>query len=164
MSEQASSQAPTEGSSAPQEDMTAATDATGVGEQPAAADGSATEERPVQANEIFDAEEDGTEPASFDELRDQGDENGPGDLKLEMILDVPVTLTVEVGRTRVSVRDLLKLNRGSVVELDQLVSEPMSLLVNDTLVARGEPVMVNERFGIRLTDVVSAEQRIRKLG
>lgn len=102
-------------------------------------------------------------PAAFDELEDQGDRNGPGDLKLEMILDVPVTLTVEVGRTRVSVRDLLKLNRGSVVELDQLVTQPMSLLVNDTLVAHGEAVMVNERFGIRLTEVVSAEQRIRKL-
>jgi flagellar motor switch protein FliN/FliY len=102
--------------------------------------------------------------AEFDELTDQGDENGPGDLRLEMILDVPVTLTVEVGRTRVSVRDLLKLNRGSVVELDQLVTQPMSLLVNDTLVALGEAVMVNERFGIRLTEVVSAEQRIRKLG
>jgi flagellar motor switch protein FliN/FliY len=101
--------------------------------------------------------------AAFDELEDQGDRNGPGDLKLEMILDVPVTLTVEVGRTRVSVRDLLKLNRGSVVELDQLVTQPMSLLVNDTLVAHGEAVMVNERFGIRLTEVVSAEQRIRKL-
>ncbi len=113
----------------------------------------------------FDGDDDGaTTRASFEELRDQGDQDGPGDLKLEMILDVPVTLTVEVGRTRLSVRELLKLNRGSVVELDQLVSEPMSLLVNETLVARGEPVMVNDRFGIRLTDVVSAEQRVRKLG
>lgn len=125
--------------------------------------GDGEEERAVQANEIFDAQEQSTAPATFDELRDQGDETGPGDLKLEMVLDVPVTLTVEVGRTRISMRELLKLNRGSVVELDQLVSQPMSLLVNDTLVAQGEPVMVNERFGIRLTDVVSAEQRVRKL-
>lgn len=113
------------------------------------------------------AAQDGEAPqvsqAAFEELREQGDRDGPGDLRLEMILDVPVTLTVEVGRTRVSVRDLLRLNRGSVVELDQLVTQPMSLLVNDTLVAHGEPVMVNDRFGIRLTEVVSAEQRIQKL-
>ncbi len=122
------------------------------------------EEAARTADEVFDDEEEvAAEHASFEELRDQGDRNGPGDLKLEMILDVPVTLTVEVGRTRISLRELLKLNRGSVVELDQLVSQPMSLLVNETLVAQGEPVMVNERFGIRLTDVVSAEQRIRRL-
>ncbi|MEO0421399.1 MAG: flagellar motor switch protein FliN [Pseudomonadota bacterium] len=126
----------------------------------------AEEEEARTADEVLEDEEEEAfagEPASFEELRDQGDRNGPGDLKLEMILDVPVTLTVEVGRTRLSLRELLKLNRGSVVELDQLVTQPMSLLVNDTLVAQGEPVMVNERFGIRLTDVVSAGERIRRL-
>ncbi|MEM9385977.1 MAG: flagellar motor switch protein FliN [Pseudomonadota bacterium] len=125
----------------------------------------AEDEEARTADEVLEDEEDefAGEPAAFEELRDQGDRNGPGDLKLEMILDVPVTLTVEVGRTRLSLRELLKLNRGSVVELDQLVTQPMSLLVNDTLVAQGEPVMVNERFGIRLTDVVSAGERIRRL-
>lgn len=133
-------------------------------EDDAAAGAEQEEEEARTADEVLEDEEEfAGEPASFEELRDQGDRNGPGDLKLEMILDVPVTLTVEVGRTRLSLRELLKLNRGSVVELDQLVTQPMSLLVNDTLVAQGEPVMVNERFGIRLTDVVSAGERIRRL-
>jgi len=99
--------------------------------------------------------------ASFDELRDEG---GDGDIRLDAILDVPVTIAMEIGRTRINIRNLLQLNQGSVVELDRLAGEPMDVLVNGTLVAQGEVVVVNEKFGIRLTDIVSPADRIKKLG
>ncbi len=88
---------------------------------------------------------------------------GDGELNLEMVLDVPVSMTLEVGRTQISIRDLLRLNQGSVVELDQMADQPMSVLVNGTLIAHGEVVVINEKFGIRLTDVISPEQRIKRL-
>jgi flagellar motor switch protein FliN/FliY len=74
-----------------------------------------------------------------------------------------VTLSVQIGATKISIRNLLQLNQGSVVELDRLAGEPLDVLVNGTLVAHGEVVVVNEKFGIRLTDVVSAQERVRKL-
>jgi flagellar motor switch protein FliN/FliY len=80
-----------------------------------------------------------------------------------MILDIPVTIAMEIGRTKISIRNLLQLNQGSVVELDRLAGEPMDVLVNGTLVAHGEVVVVNEKFGIRLTDVVSPAERVKKL-
>ena len=83
---------------------------------------------------------------------------------LENILDIPVVLSVEIGSTQVSIRNLLQFNQGSVVELDRLAGEPLDVLVNGTLIAHGEVVVVNEKFGIRLTDVVSAHERVRKLG
>jgi len=83
---------------------------------------------------------------------------------LENILDIPVTLAVEIGSTEVSIRNLLQFNQGSVVELDRLAGEPLDVLVNGTLIAHGEVVVVNDKFGIRLTDVVSAHERVRKLG
>ncbi len=82
---------------------------------------------------------------------------------LNGVLDIPVTLSVEIGQTSVSIRNLLQLNQGSVVELDRLAGEPLDVLVNGTLVAHGEVVVINEKFGIRLTDVVSAHERVRKL-
>jgi flagellar motor switch protein FliN/FliY len=82
---------------------------------------------------------------------------------LDMILDIPVTVAVEIGRTRISISDLLKLNPGSVVELDRLAGEPMDITVNGKLIAHGEVVVVNDKFGVRLTDVVSAPERVRKL-
>jgi flagellar motor switch protein FliN len=82
---------------------------------------------------------------------------------LDVILDVPVTLSMEVGRTRIPIRNLLQLNQGSVVELDRAAGEPLDVFVNGTLVAHGEVVVVNEKFGIRLTDVISPSERIRKL-
>ena len=82
---------------------------------------------------------------------------------LDAILDIPVTLSVEIGKTRLSIRNLLQLNQGSVVELDRMAGEPLDVLINGTLVAHGEVVVVNEKFGIRLTDVVSAQERVRKL-
>lgn len=82
---------------------------------------------------------------------------------LDMILDIPVSLTVELGRTKIPIRNLLQLAQGSVVELDGLAGEPMSVLVNGTLVAQGEVVVVNDKFGIRLTDIITPSERIRKL-
>jgi flagellar motor switch protein FliN len=86
-----------------------------------------------------------------------------GDVKLDNILDVPVTLSLEVGRSRIPIRSLLQLNQGSVVELDRAAGEPLDVYANGTLIAHGEVVVVNEKFGIRLTDVVSPAERIRKL-
>lgn len=81
----------------------------------------------------------------------------------ELIMDIPVQITVELGRTKISIRNLLQLAHGSVVELDGLAGEPMDVLVNGTLIAQGEVVVVNEKFGIRLTDVITPQERIRKL-
>lgn len=81
----------------------------------------------------------------------------------DMILDIPVALTVELGRTKISIRNLLQLAHGSVVELDGLAGEPMDVLVNGTLIAQGEVVVVNDKFGIRLTDIITPQERIRKL-
>ncbi|MEM7562930.1 MAG: flagellar motor switch protein FliN [Pseudomonadota bacterium] len=86
-----------------------------------------------------------------------------GDVKLDVILDIPVTIAMEIGRTQLSIRNLLQLNQGSIVELDRLAGEPMDVLVNGTLVAHGEVVVVNEKFGIRLTDVISPADRIKNL-
>ncbi|HTN31261.1 MAG TPA: flagellar motor switch protein FliN [Pseudomonas sp.] len=82
---------------------------------------------------------------------------------LDVILDIPVTISMEVGNTSISIRNLLQLNQGSVIELDRLAGEPLDVLVNGTLIAHGEVVVVNEKFGIRLTDVISPSERIRKL-
>jgi len=100
--------------------------------------------------------------AEFGELP-RGAAVGNGQLNLDLILDVRLMLTLEVGRTRISVRNLLALTQGSVVELDKLAGEPLDVLVNGTLVAHGEVVMVNEKFGIRLLDVVSPEKRVESL-
>jgi len=85
------------------------------------------------------------------------------DVNLDVILDVPVTLSLEVGRTRLPIRSLLQLNQGSVVELERAAGEPLDVFVNGTLVAHGEVVVVNDKFGIRLIDVISPAERIRKL-
>lgn len=86
-----------------------------------------------------------------------------GEVKLDVILDIPVTVAMEIGRTQLSIRNLLQLNQGSIVELDRLAGEPMDVLVNGTLVAHGEVVVVNDKFGIRLTDVISPADRIKNL-
>lgn len=101
------------------------------------------------------------EPAQLDEFTEGG--FGTADESMEVILDIPVTISMEIGRTSISIRNLLQLNQGSVVELDRLAGEPMDVLVNGTLIAHGEVVVVNEKFGIRLTDVISAQERIKKL-
>lgn len=102
-------------------------------------------------------------PAELNQLIEDGAPGAKSDVNLEVILDVPVTLSMEVGRTRIPIRNLLQLNQGSVVELERAAGEPLDVFVNGTLVAHGEVVVVNERFGIRLTDVISPAERLRKL-
>ncbi|MGQ0656637.1 MAG: flagellar motor switch protein FliN [Chromatiales bacterium] len=102
------------------------------------------------------------QPAALQDFK-QGTRPAETPANLEAILDIPVTLSVQIGSTKLSIRNLLQLNQGSVVELDRLAGEPLDILVNGTLVAHGEVVVVNEQFGIRLTDVVSAQERVRKL-
>ena len=96
------------------------------------------------------------------DLQDSGTRTGD-DVNLDVILDIPVTLSIELGRTKIAIRNLLQLNQGSVVELDRLAGAPMDVLVNGTLIAHGEVVVVNEKFGIRLTDVISPAERVKKL-
>jgi flagellar motor switch protein FliN len=106
--------------------------------------------------------DEGYEKAKFGQLKNEG-KTVVDEVNLDVILDIPVTLSVEIGRTRQTIRNLLQLNQGSVVELDRLAGEPMDVLVNGTLIAHGEIVVVNEKFGIRLTDVISAAERVKKL-
>tara|TARA_B100001059_G_scaffold145917_1_gene145861 strand:+ start:819 stop:1139 length:321 start_codon:yes stop_codon:yes gene_type:complete len=95
---------------------------------------------------------DSSSPISEDERR-----------KLDTIMDIPVTISMEVGRSQISIRNLLQLNQGSVVELDRIAGESLDVMVNGTLIAHGEVVVVNDKFGIRLTDVISQTERIKKL-
>jgi len=107
---------------------------------------------------------DAFDAAGLSQLIDESVISGDGDnVNLDMILDIPVTISMEIGRTKISIRNLLKLNQGSVVELDRLAGEPLDVLVNGTLIAHGEVVVVNEKFGIRLTDVITAMERVQKL-
>ncbi|MDC8830498.1 flagellar motor switch protein FliN [Alteromonas gilva] len=101
--------------------------------------------------------------AEFDELSDDAPITQEEKKKLDTILDIPVTISMEVGRSQISIRNLLQLNQGSVVELDRVAGEPLDVLVNGTLIAHGEVVVVNDKFGIRLTDVISQIERIKKL-
>jgi len=95
-----------------------------------------------------------------DTTEDQGAE---GKIKLDVLQNIPVTLSIEVGRAVIKIRDLMRLSQGSVVELDRIAGEPLDLLVNNTVVAQGEVVLVNERYGIRLTRVVPPSERLEKL-
>jgi len=98
----------------------------------------------------------------FDHVNQPSQGNGPAP-DMDVILDIPVTISMEVGNTQIPIRNLLQLNQGSVIELDRLAGEPLDVLVNGTLIAHGEVVMVNEKFGIRLTDVISPGERIKRL-
>lgn len=101
---------------------------------------------------------------SLDELQDESVPLGNADNPdLDVILDIPVTISMEVGSTAITIRNLLQLNQGSVIELDRLAGEPLNVLVNGTLIAHGEVVVVNEKFGIRMTDVISPSERIKRL-
>jgi len=103
----------------------------------------------------------GAQGVELDELKD---ESTPiTDPKLDVILDIPVHLTMEVGGTEIAIRNLLQLSQGSVIELDRVAGEPLDVKVNGTLIAHGEVVVVNDRYGIRLTDVISPQERIRRL-
>lgn len=103
------------------------------------------------------------QPAPMDELAATPSASVNGAPDLDVIMDIPVSISMEVGNTEISIRNLLQLNQGSVIELDRLAGEPLDVLVNGTLIAHGEVVVVNEKFGIRMTDVISPSERIKKL-
>jgi flagellar motor switch protein FliN len=117
------------------------------------------EARPETASEVQPAEQ--VAPASFANFTPTPATNSGNDIN--MILDIPVQLTVELGRTRIPIKHILQLAQGSVVELDALAGEPMDVLVNGYLIAQGEVVVVNDKFGIRLTDIVTPSERMRRL-
>lgn len=112
-------------------------------------------------NEQAEAE---AQAAQMDNLQEEttGKSSTDND-RLDVILDIPVSLSMEVGRTQIPIRNLLQLTQGSVVELDRLAGEPLDVMVNGTMIAHGEVVVVNEKYGIRLTDVMSPSERIQKL-
>lgn len=118
------------------------------------------EARPETATELQDGG-DQVAPAAFTNFPAASGPAAANDIN--MILDIPVQLTVELGRTKISIRNLLQLGHGSVVELDGMAGEPMDVLVNGTLIAQGEVVVVNEKFGLRLTDIISPADRVRRL-
>ncbi|HCT98982.1 MAG TPA: flagellar motor switch protein FliN [Methylococcaceae bacterium] len=112
------------------------------------------------------SEQDDIETVAFKEFEDQ--ENGQAvesneEVNLDVILDVPVVISMEIGRTQISIRNLLQLNQGSVVELERFVGEGLDVLVNGMLIAHGEVVVINDKFGIRLTDVISPSERVKRL-
>ncbi|MEI8595086.1 flagellar motor switch protein FliN [Photobacterium sp. Hal280] len=108
--------------------------------------------------------DDTIEAAPLEELTDESTPISDEERRrLDSIMDIPVTISMEVGRTKISIRNLLQLNQGSVVELDRVAGESLDVLVNGTLIAHGEVVVVNDKFGIRLTDVISQTERIKKL-
>jgi flagellar motor switch protein FliN/FliY len=108
--------------------------------------------------------DDGISNIHLDELEDTARPiSAEEHARLDSILDIPVTISMEVGRSKINIRNLLQLNQGSVVELDRIAGEPLDVLVNGTLIAHGEVVVVNDKFGIRLTDVISQTERIKKL-
>ena len=116
----------------------------------------------IQAGEEISTSSQIVNPASFKEFAGKG-ANGETQNDIDFILDIPVQLTVELGRTKIAIKNLLQLAQGSIVELDGLAGEPMNVLVNGCLIAQGEVVVVNDKFGIRLTDVITPAERIRKL-
>lgn len=112
---------------------------------------------------LAQAEEgDAAQPAPMEEFAPSR-QSAEGAPDLDVIMDIPVRISMEVGNTEISIRNLLQLNQGSVIELDRLAGEPLDVLVNGTLIAHGEVVVVNEKFGIRMTDVISPSERIKKL-
>ena len=116
----------------------------------------------VQQEEPKQAPADDVRSAAFENFAEP-QTGSAGSPDLDVILDIPVTISMEVGNTQIAIRNLLQLNQGSVIELDRLAGEPLDVLVNGTLIAHGEVVMVNEKFGIRLTDVISPSERVKKL-
>jgi len=120
----------------------------------------------MQEQEVSESQE--SEKVDVDSLGFEEFDNDPTagtaiSPEIDIILDIPVTISMEVGSTSITIRNLLQLNQGSVIELDRLAGEPLNVLVNGTLIAHGEVVVVNEKFGIRMTDVISPAERIKKL-
>lgn len=138
--------------------------AAAMAEDPTAEEAGKVEEADDGWGDAMAEEEDTIQQAKLDALTDESKPSGDGESpELDVILDIPVSISMEVGRTEIPIRNLLQLNQGSVVELDRLAGEPLDVLVNGTLIAHGEVVMVNDKFGIRLTDVVSQSERIQRL-
>ena len=127
--------------------------------------GEAMAEQAAQEAQANESSEEDAQPVELDDFsaKDTKPLGGEERRKLDAILDIPVTISMEVGRTQISIRNLMQLNQGSVVELDRLAGEPLDVMVNGTLIAHGEVVVVNDKFGIRLTDVISQTERIKKL-
>lgn len=118
----------------------------------------------AMADEWAAAMEEDKQPATGETDNDSsGRSKKDGSPDLDVILDIPVRISMEVGSTAITIRNLLQLNQGSVIELDRLAGEPLDVLVNGTLIAHGEVVVVNDKFGIRMTDVISPSERIKKL-
>lgn len=138
------------------------TDSTNSPEDDMAAEWAAAlaEAKPEVASEVQSASAQAT-PAAFTDFAAGAGAGATNDIN--MILDIPVQLTVELGRTRIPIKHILQLAQGSVVELDALAGEPMDVLVNGYLIAQGEVVVVNDKFGIRLTDIVTPSERMRRL-
>jgi flagellar motor switch protein FliN len=116
----------------------------------------------MQEQEVSESEAE-AESLGFEEFDNDPTAGKAISPELDLILDIPVTISMEVGSTSITIRNLLQLNQGSVIELDRLAGEPLNVLVNGTLIAHGEVVVVNEKFGIRMTDVISPAERIKKL-
>lgn len=129
----------------------------------AAAMAEQAESEEAEAEEGGEGVEEDVQVAELDDLSEDAPITPDEKKKLDTILDIPVTISMEVGRSQISIRNLLQLNQGSVVELDRVAGEPLDVLVNGTLIAHGEVVVVNDKFGIRLTDVISQIERIKKL-
>jgi len=125
--------------------------------------GAALEEQAAAEAEDDEITEDDIQSAPLEYLEDESVGFDGDNPNLEVIMDIPVNIAMEVGSTEIAIRNLLQLNQGSVIELDRLAGEPLDVKVNGTLIAHGEVVMVNEKFGIRLTDVVSPSERIKRL-
>lgn len=137
-----------------EEDLSAWGDA--LNEQAEAEGGSA-------ADDWGDALSEQAETISGSDLDALAASRGDEKVDLDVLLDIPVTLQLEIGRAKVSIRNLLSYTQGSVIEMDRLAGEPLDLLVNGTLIAHGEVVVINDKFGVRLTDVISPQERIKKL-
>lgn len=141
----------------------------GAAEGSSAADGSSAAEDSWEAAMAeasaghSDDEQDAVRAVPMEEFSADKASSASGSPDLDVILDIPVTISMEVGNTMIPIRNLLQLNQGSVIELDRLAGEPLDVMVNGTLIAHGEVVMVNEKFGIRLTDVMSPGERIKRL-
>ena len=131
----------------------------------AAADGGGDDDWAAAMAEQADSDESAGAAMSTPDLQELTDESGPAidSPDLGVVMDIPVTISMEVGATAITIRNLLQLSQGSVVELDRLAGEPLDVLVNGKLIAHGEVVVVNEKFGIRMTDVVSQTERINRL-
>ncbi len=137
-----------------EEDTDQDVESTNVEGEETAVEGEETAEAVVEENDELDNEEEDNKTT---------DKANEGPASLDLILDIPLTVTVELGRSKMLINDLLQLGQGSVVELTKLVGDPLEVLVNNKLVARGEVVVVNEKFGVRLTDIVTPMERVKSL-